>query len=145
MFPLWGISTNFVIFLSWSVFFPFYANWTVSTVCCFFPLLDEYVICNGCKSPDTILSKENRLFFLRCEQVTWDFTVSKQKQFQTMGIAQRPSGCRGKLQMMSNLIWNYCMVLVNKFWLWFARLMPTLFDKCICDNNCKLWGLKWGF
>lgn len=30
---------------------------------------DEYVICLGCKSPDTILSKENRLFFLRCEQV----------------------------------------------------------------------------
>ncbi|KAI8574543.1 hypothetical protein RHMOL_Rhmol01G0363000 [Rhododendron molle] len=29
---------------------------------------DEYVICNGCKSPDTILSKENCLFFLRCEK-----------------------------------------------------------------------------
>jgi len=26
-------------------------------------------MCNGCKSPDTILTKENRLFFLRCEQV----------------------------------------------------------------------------
>uniref|UniRef100_A0A0A8YIS8 Translation initiation factor IF2/IF5 domain-containing protein n=1 Tax=Arundo donax TaxID=35708 RepID=A0A0A8YIS8_ARUDO len=34
-----------------------------------FIILDEYVICSGCKSPDTILSKENRLFFLRCEQV----------------------------------------------------------------------------
>ena len=32
---------------------------------------DEYVICLGCKSPDTILSKENRLFFLRCEQVIY--------------------------------------------------------------------------
>lgn len=30
--------------------------------------INEYVICNGCKSADTILSKENRLFFLRCEQ-----------------------------------------------------------------------------
>nr|CAD1839903.1 unnamed protein product [Ananas comosus var. bracteatus] len=30
--------------------------------------INEYVICNGCKSPDTILSKENQLFFLRCEQ-----------------------------------------------------------------------------
>ncbi|MQL76871.1 hypothetical protein Taro_009292 [Colocasia esculenta] len=30
--------------------------------------VNEYVICNGCKSPNTILSKENRLFFLRCEQ-----------------------------------------------------------------------------
>ena len=32
-------------------------------------LAAEYVICLGCKSPDTILSKENRLFFLRCEKV----------------------------------------------------------------------------
>ncbi|KAM0067384.1 putative translation initiation factor IF2/IF5 [Helianthus debilis subsp. tardiflorus] len=31
--------------------------------------VNDYVICNGCKSPDTILSKENRLFFLRCEKV----------------------------------------------------------------------------
>uniref|UniRef100_A0A803MJK0 Eukaryotic translation initiation factor 2 subunit beta n=1 Tax=Chenopodium quinoa TaxID=63459 RepID=A0A803MJK0_CHEQI len=29
---------------------------------------NEYVICSGCKSSDTILFKENRLFFLRCEQ-----------------------------------------------------------------------------
>ncbi|KAF3510063.1 hypothetical protein F2Q69_00004382 [Brassica cretica] len=30
----------------------------------------EYVICLGCNSPDTILSKENRLFFLRCEKIS---------------------------------------------------------------------------
>lgn len=30
--------------------------------------INEYVICNGCKSSDTLLTKENRLFFLRCEQ-----------------------------------------------------------------------------
>jgi translation initiation factor 2 subunit 2 len=30
--------------------------------------VNEYVMCNGCKSPDTILTKENRLFFLCCEQ-----------------------------------------------------------------------------
>ncbi|KAK7816787.1 eukaryotic translation initiation factor 2 subunit beta, partial [Quercus suber] len=30
--------------------------------------VNEYVICLGCKSPDTILSKENRLFFVRCEK-----------------------------------------------------------------------------
>ncbi|KAI3676328.1 hypothetical protein L1987_85934 [Smallanthus sonchifolius] len=30
--------------------------------------VNEYVICNGCKSAETILSKENRLFFLRCEK-----------------------------------------------------------------------------
>ncbi|KAJ4775832.1 Eukaryotic translation initiation factor 2 subunit beta [Rhynchospora pubera] len=37
--------------------------------------ITEYVICNGCKSPDTILSKENRLFFLRCEQCGSSRTV----------------------------------------------------------------------
>lgn len=30
--------------------------------------ITDYVICLGCKSPDTILSKESRLFFLRCEK-----------------------------------------------------------------------------
>ncbi|GKB55047.1 eukaryotic translation initiation factor 2 subunit beta [Tanacetum coccineum] len=30
--------------------------------------INEYVIRNGCRSRDTILSKENHLFFLRCEQ-----------------------------------------------------------------------------
>lgn len=38
--------------------------------------VDNYVICHGCKSPDTNLAKENRLFFMRCEQVTklvWRF------------------------------------------------------------------------
>ncbi|KAH0659854.1 hypothetical protein KY289_028602 [Solanum tuberosum] len=36
--------------------------------------VNEYVICNGCKSPATILSKENRLFFLRCEKFSlWAF------------------------------------------------------------------------
>ncbi|XP_078158560.1 eukaryotic translation initiation factor 2 subunit beta-like [Carex rostrata] len=35
----------------------------------------EYVICNGCKSLDTILSKENRLFFVRCEQCGSSRTV----------------------------------------------------------------------
>lgn len=29
---------------------------------------NEYVICNGCKSSDTLLTKESRLFFLRCEK-----------------------------------------------------------------------------
>lgn len=29
--------------------------------------LGEYVTCHTCKSPDTILSRENRLFFMTCE------------------------------------------------------------------------------
>ncbi|GBG73600.1 hypothetical protein CBR_g16943 [Chara braunii] len=30
--------------------------------------MTEYVMCVGCKSSDDILSKENRMFFLRCQQ-----------------------------------------------------------------------------
>ncbi|KAJ0088219.1 hypothetical protein Patl1_31569 [Pistacia atlantica] len=30
--------------------------------------INEYVICNDCRSPDTILTKENHCFFLGCEQ-----------------------------------------------------------------------------
>ncbi|MED6217176.1 hypothetical protein PIB30_015293 [Stylosanthes scabra] len=30
--------------------------------------INEYVICLGCKSPDTIISKEKSQFFLRCEK-----------------------------------------------------------------------------
>ncbi|XP_020229076.1 eukaryotic translation initiation factor 2 subunit beta [Cajanus cajan] len=37
--------------------------------------VNEYVICLGCKSPDTILTKENRLFFLRCEKVNFLYTL----------------------------------------------------------------------
>ncbi|GKC92516.1 eukaryotic translation initiation factor 2 subunit beta-like protein [Tanacetum coccineum] len=44
--------------------------------------INEYVICNGCKSPDTILSKENRLFFLRCEKIRlWAVCCSNQGGF----------------------------------------------------------------
>ncbi|CAL8998800.1 unnamed protein product [Prunus brigantina] len=39
-------------------------------------ITDQYVQCNGCKSPDTILSKENRLFRLRCEKCGADRTVN---------------------------------------------------------------------
>lgn len=31
-------------------------------------LAGEYVTCHTCKAPDTILAKENRLFFLQCEK-----------------------------------------------------------------------------
>ncbi|BBN06044.1 translation initiation factor 2 subunit 2 [Marchantia polymorpha subsp. ruderalis] len=41
--------------------------------------VNEYVMCNGCKSPDTILSKENRLFFLRCEQCGCSRSVAQIK------------------------------------------------------------------
>ncbi|XP_057532521.1 eukaryotic translation initiation factor 2 subunit beta-like [Amaranthus tricolor] len=37
---------------------------------------NEYVVCSGCKSSDTILAKENRLLFLRCEQCGSSQSVS---------------------------------------------------------------------
>ncbi|XP_023635957.1 eukaryotic translation initiation factor 2 subunit beta isoform X1 [Capsella rubella] len=42
--------------------------------------ITEYVICLGCKSPDTILTKENRLFFLRCEKCGSQRSVAQIKQ-----------------------------------------------------------------
>ncbi|KAJ6297608.1 hypothetical protein OIU78_023214 [Salix suchowensis] len=50
--------------------------------------INEYVICLGCKSPDTILSKENRLFFLRCEKMS--IAIIFQSRWQ-MYVHPRPS------------------------------------------------------
>ena len=33
--------------------------------------INDYVICNMCKSADTLLHKENRLYILRCQAVRW--------------------------------------------------------------------------
>lgn len=74
--------------------FIFQLLWAIFNFCilnCF--LSDEYVICNGCKSPDTILSKENRLFFLRCEQVIlvsclWIFVEAFEKKEKKRKLAQ---------------------------------------------------------
>nr|CAD1839927.1 unnamed protein product [Ananas comosus var. bracteatus] len=51
--------------------------------------INEYVICNGCKSPDTILSKENRLFFLRCEQCGSSRSVAQIKTGFVALVARR--------------------------------------------------------
>ncbi|RZC77950.1 hypothetical protein C5167_002127 [Papaver somniferum] len=53
---------------------------------------DEYVICNGCKSPDTILSKENRLFFLRCEQCGSGRSVAPIKAGFVARVGRRKAG-----------------------------------------------------
>ncbi|XP_074267617.1 eukaryotic translation initiation factor 2 subunit beta-like [Silene latifolia] len=37
---------------------------------------NEYVICNGCKSPETVLTKENRLMFVTCENCGSTRTVA---------------------------------------------------------------------
>ncbi|KAJ4876477.1 Eukaryotic translation initiation factor 2 subunit beta [Raphanus sativus] len=41
--------------------------------------VNNYVICLGCKSPNTNLTKENRLFFMRCEQCGSERSVEQIK------------------------------------------------------------------
>ncbi|KAM7526600.1 hypothetical protein LguiA_016502 [Lonicera macranthoides] len=54
--------------------------------------INEYVICNGCRSPDTILSKENRLFFLRCEQCGSGRSVAPIKAGFVARVGRRKAG-----------------------------------------------------
>ncbi|THG10297.1 hypothetical protein TEA_010557 [Camellia sinensis var. sinensis] len=54
--------------------------------------VNEYVICNGCKSPDTILSKENRLFFLRCEKCGSGRSVAPIKAGFVARVGRRKAG-----------------------------------------------------
>lgn len=54
--------------------------------------INEYVICSGCKSPDTILSKENRLFFLRCEQCGSGRSVAPIKAGFVARVGRRKAG-----------------------------------------------------
>ena len=46
--------------MCWLVLYPSNA---VISIC----LTEEYVTCHTCRSPDTILQKETRLFFIQCE------------------------------------------------------------------------------
>nr|AFD22855.1 eukaryotic translation initiation factor 2A [Tamarix androssowii] len=54
--------------------------------------VNDYVICNGCKSSDTILSKENRLFFLRCEQCGSGRSVAPIKTGFVARVGRRSAG-----------------------------------------------------
>ncbi|XP_059641904.1 eukaryotic translation initiation factor 2 subunit beta-like [Cornus florida] len=54
--------------------------------------VNEYVICNGCKSPDTILTKENRLFFLKCEQCGSERSVAPIKAGFVARVGRRKAG-----------------------------------------------------
>ncbi|KAJ9167354.1 hypothetical protein P3X46_022015 [Hevea brasiliensis] len=54
--------------------------------------INEYVICLGCKSPDTILSKENRLFFLRCEKCGSGRSVAPIKAGFVARVGRRNTG-----------------------------------------------------
>ncbi|KAJ0016667.1 hypothetical protein Pint_11809 [Pistacia integerrima] len=55
---------------------------------------DEYFICIGCKSPDTVLSKENRLFFLRCEKCGSGRSVATIKAGFVARVGWRNAGTR---------------------------------------------------
>ncbi|MED6192372.1 hypothetical protein PIB30_009450 [Stylosanthes scabra] len=54
--------------------------------------INDYVICLGCKSPDTILSKENRLFFLRCEKCGSGRSVAPIKAGFVARVGRRSTG-----------------------------------------------------
>lgn len=54
--------------------------------------VNEYVMCHGCKSPDTVLSKENRLFFLRCEQCGCSRSVAPIKAGFVARVGKRKTG-----------------------------------------------------
>ncbi|CAI9776528.1 unnamed protein product [Fraxinus pennsylvanica] len=54
--------------------------------------INDYVICNGCKSPDTVLSKENRLFFLRCEKCGSGRSVAPIKAGFRAQVGRRKAG-----------------------------------------------------
>lgn len=43
-------------------------TWLHSVVCVWYRYIKEYVTCHTCRSPDTILQKDARLYFLQCEQ-----------------------------------------------------------------------------
>ncbi|GFQ08476.1 eukaryotic translation initiation factor 2 subunit beta [Phtheirospermum japonicum] len=54
--------------------------------------INDYVICNGCKCSDTILSKENRLFFLRCEKCGSGRSVAQIKAGFVARVGRRKAG-----------------------------------------------------
>lgn len=54
--------------------------------------MNDYVICNGCKSHATILSRENRLLFLRCEQCGSERSVAPIKAGFLARVGNRKSG-----------------------------------------------------
>nr|AFK44754.1 unknown [Medicago truncatula] len=54
--------------------------------------INEYVICIGCKSPDTLLSKENRLFFFRCEKCGSGRSVAPIKAGFVARVGRRNAG-----------------------------------------------------
>ncbi|KAK4282820.1 hypothetical protein QN277_014149 [Acacia crassicarpa] len=54
--------------------------------------INEYVICIGCKCSETILTKENRLFFLRCEKCGCERSVAPIKAGFVARVGRRNAG-----------------------------------------------------
>ncbi|XP_065624667.1 eukaryotic translation initiation factor 2 subunit beta [Quercus suber] len=86
--------------------------------------VNEYVICLGCKSPDTILSKENRLFFVRCEKCRSNRSVAPIKagfvacvavgmQGHDLACCPYPSWILIVQRVMNLREFCYCLVFTN--------------------------------
>ncbi|KAJ0681142.1 putative translation initiation factor IF2/IF5 [Helianthus annuus] len=54
--------------------------------------LNEYVICNGCKSPETSIKKKNRISFLICEKCGSDRSVGQIKAGFRALVGRRKAG-----------------------------------------------------
>jgi len=49
----------------------------------------EYVTCKVCRRPDTVLTKENRLMFVQCQQCRANYSVSTIKSGFSAQIGRR--------------------------------------------------------
>lgn len=52
--------------------------------------VNEYVLCHACKSPDTVLDREQRLYHLRCQQCGASRTVQAIKSGFVARVGRRP-------------------------------------------------------
>uniref|UniRef100_A0A7C9A1J5 Eukaryotic translation initiation factor 2 subunit beta n=2 Tax=Opuntia streptacantha TaxID=393608 RepID=A0A7C9A1J5_OPUST len=54
--------------------------------------INEYVLCHCCRSPDTVLSKENRVVFLQCEMCGSERSVAPIKAGYIARVDRRKAG-----------------------------------------------------
>ncbi|KAI3683659.1 hypothetical protein L1987_84171 [Smallanthus sonchifolius] len=57
-----------------------------------FPFIDEYVICIGCKSSDTVLKRDNHLLFLISEKCCSSRSVAQIKAGFVARVGRRNAG-----------------------------------------------------
>lgn len=108
-------------------------NHSNHTVTCFpscFSPTEEYVTCHTCRSPDTILQKETRLFFIQCETCGSRRSVASIKSgFQA--ITQKRAQLKSKQQWSLMFTIYYCYYWTVPF-IWFTELaLKTMMKKRI--------------